>query len=237
MEEIKNKLEWAFSDLIFTEDSHSYFVNGVRYPSVSSLIHSHETKVDFKEIAKTIAKKRGVSVDEIQQEWDKIKNDACDLGTATHNYAENYTGVEEPINLLETAVKKFYDEMPDYYQIVYKELRMYTRSFGYAGTADLILLDSRTNTLVIADFKTNKDLTKAYHKLLPPFSDLDQSNFNKYQFQLSYYQVMLEEIGFNVSNRVLIWLKRDGQYEIHCTKDYTKELKEHRLSNKNNRLN
>ena len=61
--------------------------------------------------------------------------------------------------------------------------------------------------------------------LQPPFEHLEQNNFNKYQFQLSYYQIILEQTGYDVSNRVIVWLKRDGEYEIHSTTDYTKELR------------
>lgn len=225
IEQIRSKLEWMFSDLIFEEGKHLYFVNGTNYPSVSTLIKKHETPVNFKFLAKKIADKEGKTTEEVQESWDKIKEDACTLGTNTHSYAENYDGIKEPENELEISVKKFLDELPEYYEIVFKEIRMYSREYRYAGTADLLLLDKRTNTLVIADFKTNKDLYKSYNKLLAPFQKLEQNNFNKYQFQLSYYQIMIEQSGYDVSNRVIIWLKRDGTYEIISTKDYTKELR------------
>ncbi len=222
---IKSKIEWMFSDLVFEEESHKYFVNGIFYPSVSSLIKKHETKVNFKQIAKNVAEKDNKNLNEVLNDWDKKKNDACALGTQTHNYAEFYNGTQEPINDFQKAAKRFFDELPLYYEIIFKELRMYSREFKYAGTSDLILLDKRTNTLVIADFKTNKDLWKSYQMLQGKFSHLEQNNFNKYQLQLSYYQIMLEQSGYKVSNRVLIWLKPDGTYELHCTKDLTKDLK------------
>lgn len=230
--EIKNKVEWMFSDLVFEEERHLYFINGSPLPSVSSLIKGHETFVDFKAISKAVAIRDNKSQAQVVGEWDKIKNDACALGTATHNYAEFYDGTQEPQNELQHAAKKFFDELPEYYEILFKELRMYSREFKYAGTADLILLDKRTNTLVIADFKTNKDLWKSYQMLQSPFEHLEQNNFNKYQFQLSYYQIMLEQTHYEVSNRVIIWLQRNGEYSIHQTEDYTKDLRKC-LLNKN----
>ena len=35
---------------------------------------------------------------------------------------------------------------------------------------------------------------------------------------------MLEEAGLEVEERWVIWLMRDGNYEIRKTKDFTKEL-------------
>lgn len=223
--DLETKLEWMFSDLVFEEKAHTYHVNGVPFPSVSSLIKEHETPVDFDLIAERVAIRNNKTKSQVQREWDKIKDDACALGSETHLYAENYDGTQEPINNLQFAAKKFFDELPEYYIILSKELRMYSKAFKYAGTADLVLFDTRDNSLVIADFKTNKDLFKSFHQLQGIFSDLEQSNFNKYQLQLSYYQIMLEQTGVDVSNRVIIWLQRDGTYKVYQTEDYTKELK------------
>ena len=225
IKEIKDKLDWMFADLIFDEGRHLYFVNGVPHPSVSSLIKKHETKVDFNIIAERVAEREGKTVEEIQAQWTKVKDDACALGTKTHSYAEFYDGTQIPENGFQEAAKKFFDELPPYYEVVYKELRMYSREYKYAGTSDLLFYDKRFDTLVIADFKTNKDLWKSYQMLKKPFSSLQQNNYNKYQLQLSYYQIMLEQAGYKVSNRALIWLKKDGNYEVHSTDDLTKELK------------
>lgn len=224
IKEIKDKLNWLFADLVFDEERHLYFVNGVPHPSVSSLIKKHETKVDFDVIAQRVATREGKTVEEIQAQWTKVKEDACALGTQTHSYGEFYDGTQIPQNGFQEAAKKFWDELPPYYEVVHKELRMYSRKYQYAGTCDILLLDKRTDTLVIPDFKTNKDLWKSYQMMKKPFEHLKQNNYNKYQLQLSYYQLMIEEAGFKVSNRALIWLKKDGTYEIHTTEDLTKEI-------------
>lgn len=233
VQDIQRKLEWAFSDLKFEEEKHIYTLNGVPLPSVSSLIKKHETYVDFTEIANKIAERKEVPVEKIQEDWEIIKNNACTLGTNTHNYAELEYKKRKPVNALEEAAEKFLDTLPSYYTIVAKELRMFSKDLKYAGTADLILWDSRVNKLVIADYKTNKDLYKSYQNLQGIFSHLKQNNFNKYQLQLSYYQILLEQAGFEVSHRAIIWLQRDGGFEVLCTKDYTKELMGHLINNLN----
>lgn len=229
---MKETLYNTFTGLFFEEESHTYTLNGEVLPSVSSLIKKHETFVDFKAISKAVAIRDNKSQSQVIEEWDKIKNDACALGTATHNYAEFYDGTQEPQNILQEAARKFFNTLPTHFEILCKELRMFSKEFKYAGTADLILLDKRNNNLWITDFKTNKDLWKSYQMLQPPFENLEQNNFNKYQFQLSYYQIMLEQSGYKVESRAIIWLQRNGEFSIHQTKDYTKELKNF-LSNRN----
>ena len=42
---------------------------------------------------------------------------------------------------------------------------------------------------------------------------------SEYTIQFNLYQKMLESIGINISDRILIWLKDDGTYErIHIDK-------------------
>lgn len=227
---IESSFNQHFGELQFEEARHLYTLRGKIIPSVSRLVDGHSDKIDFTPMKKAISARDGISVQDLQAEWDKKRDDACELGHATHTYAEFYNGKQKPVNECEAAAKKFLDELPDYYEIVIKEARMFSEKYGYAGTSDLILLDKRSNTFVIGDYKTNKDLFKNYKQIMrPPFNRFYVTPFNKYQLQLSYYQIMLEQmttaLGTNVSNRVLIYLQRDGQYKIYQTEDLTSELK------------
>ena len=61
--------------------------------------------------------------------------------------------------------------------------------------------------------------------MLPPFDMLDDSPYNHYQIQLSYYQILLQQLGFRISDRMLVWLKPEGGFEIYNTSDFTNTLK------------
>ena len=66
--------------------------------------------------------------------------------------------------------------------------------------------------------------------MLEPFKALVDNAFNKYQLQFSHYQMALEEYGFEVESRVLIWLtekdiEKGKYYKQYFTTDYTQELK------------
>lgn len=76
--------------LYFDEGPHRYTdTNGNEYISVTTIIGNYVPKFDAKYWARKKAKEQGVSEKEILRQWDKIKNEACDRGTITHNGIEN----------------------------------------------------------------------------------------------------------------------------------------------------
>ena len=94
-----------------------------------------------------------------------------------------------------------------------------------------IEVDSVSHTFLctkrlIPTHNTNEDLFKNYKgkTLLAPFEDLLDSPYNKYQLQLSMYQLLFEQCGFEVESRRIIWLKPNGTYENFKTEDLTQKL-------------
>ena len=76
--------------LYFDEAPHKYTdSNGNEYISVTTIIGNYAPKFDVKYWAHKKAKEQGVSEKEIIRQWDKIKNEACERGTDTHNGIEN----------------------------------------------------------------------------------------------------------------------------------------------------
>jgi hypothetical protein len=67
--------------------------------------------------------------------------------------------------------------------------------------------------------------------MLAPFEDMLDMPYNHYQLQLSLYQILLEEQGYEVEANVLIWLLPNGNYQQYKTKNFTNILKE-QLQNK-----
>ena len=128
----------------------------------------------------------------------------------------------------EEAIVNFWNDLHSTVIPLVIELQMFHKEYMFAGTADILLYNTVTNTFIIGDYKTNKDLFKNYKgkTLLSPFKNLLDSPYNKYQLQLSFYQLLLEQTGFKVSSRKLIWLKPDGTYLLYNTDDYTDILKE-----------
>ena len=223
---MQNKIKEYFKELQFDAQKHSYEVRGKPLTSVSKTISKYVEKVDFDKIAGFVAKKRGITKAEVLAEWEAKKIASCNQGTLVHTFGENYNGMQKPTNGFEEAIVKFWDNIPDYIEPFLFELQMFSETLGIAGTSDIILFNKRTGKFILADYKTNIDLFKNYKgkTLLAPFEDLLDSPYNKYQLQLSMYQLLFEQCGFEVESRRIIWLKPNGTYENFKTEDLTQKL-------------
>ena len=237
------KLLQTFSPLILDEEKHVYFLDGKPLKtSVSSKIKRFYKKFDAEKKAEDIAamtyklkrgttKYAGLSKQEILNMWNRKKDKSCTDGTNDHNFAEGYVirkGKIQPKNNKQSAAKKFLDNIPDHIEIVTTEIKMWHFTEKYCGTADLLLYNTKTGKYIIGDYKTNIDLFKNFkgQKMLRPFENKLDTPFSHYEVQLSYYQIMLEQLkDVEVERRMLIWLLPDGSYKMYDTEDLTKTLK------------
>lgn len=223
-----------FSDLKFEEERHIYRLNGQILPSVTRLVANHTPKFEenkmayYSSIKESRIREREVKPDELIGEWKITREEACTLGHNTHKFMENFTGIETPRTPQEEAGVKYIKDLEGKYRVSFRELRAYSREFKFAGTMDLPLEVIGSNAFVIDDYKTNNaDLFKSYNKLYAPFEYLEASTYNKFQLQLNYYQVILEEWGLGVLNRRVVHLKSDGSYRIYELLDLTEEIRDH----------
>lgn len=183
----------------------------------------------------------GMSKEQILAQW-KVKSDrACDFGTDVHAFGESmfYYMIGEPERILEEckeqftengpqpsnpqeeAIVKFWNDLPENFVPVLAETKVFNRNgTQYAGTFDILFYyveepESPKNGLVIFDYKTNEDLYKNYNnqKLLWPFQDMLDQAVSYYTLQLGCYQVPLENLGYKVIARRLIWVRPNGSYE------------------------
>lgn len=229
--ELLTKLSTPFQKLTFKEKEHQYLVEDKPLQgSVSGLIKQFYETPDFDAIAPYSAAKRGITTEEIQKEWKDNNLEAITRGSRVHLFGENYPYNRSliPSCPQEQAVVKFWSDMPEHIILVGVELRMYHFLKLFGGTADIILFDTKTQTYIIADYKTNRDLYKNFKgkTMTGPFSHLLDCPLNHYVIQLSYYQLLLEQIGIKVSRRIVVWLDLEGQYTMINTDDVTGILRQ-----------
>ncbi len=225
-------IESQFEKLSFNEETHTYYLDSKPLKgSVSSLIKDfYEPFPQDVAVAMTMLK-TGKTEAEILQEWKENNDESKERGHRVHAFAENYPFNKRliPACPQEEAAKLFWDELPEWIIPVGQELRMYHKIFMFPGTTDCLFYDTRRNGYIIGDYKTNKDLFKNYEGklMLPPFEHLLDSPYNHYQVQLSFYQILLEQIGLNIIERKIIYLGFDGKYLMYNTEDLTPSLKEY----------
>ena len=83
-----------------------------------------------------------------------------------------------------------------------------TLAYKFKGKWCIILTDYKTNRSLINDFNRDKNI-----KMLPPFDNMIDEALSHYTLQLSLYSLMLENLGYDVIDRRIIWLKDNGEYE------------------------
>ena len=147
-----------------------------------------------------------------------------------------------PYGMKEVAASKFYEDLLSNYNVwpVMPEAKIYTGyndklslKEQYCGTFDLLFAARGKDGVIrpfLADWKTNKDLTSDYNRahgnmMLPPFDYLVDEPLSHYTLQLSLYAMGLEQLGYEMTHKIIIWLKDDGTYRKIPVKDVRKELK------------
>ena len=255
--QMRDHIRNSYNGLVFVNEGHRYYYNGKQLESVSNITHLFIPKFDVESKSREMyyndqsSKYYHMTQDEILEQWNAIKDAACDHGTNVHEFGEScfYFVTYQDDKILpefkdringdefystspkEDAVVKFWTDLPKCFVPIASENQVCREDLGYSGTFDLLFyydaeLDGKSDDksgFVIFDYKTNKDLYKNFkgERMFSPFNDLLNCSFNVYQLQLSLYQLALEPIGFKIIGRRIIWLKDDSSYEKISTDSYT----------------
>jgi hypothetical protein len=214
----------------FYSDSHSYVYLGDSgkpiqiFESVSGFISQFKVPFDSDRISGFVAKKRGVSKQDILNEWAATAKDGTDLGSAMHEWIELFydgknPSLPDPINekkLYDRIInfKHLYNQRLNKFTSVGQEIRIFSRKWGIAGTLDkLFYLDPN---YYVADWKSNKSFSDndssdgQRQRLLPPFDDLWDNSLTKYSLQVSTYRAILEDVaGFKTAGAFMGWIGPD----------------------------
>lgn len=220
-------------ELLFNEEQHVYYVNGKGLDhSVSYFLSRLSQPFDQDTMSQCVAQRDGITQQEVLDKWKKINKEACDLGTRVHAFAEHYAEDRslKPSDGFEKSVVAFYDTMPSHISVAATELEMYHEKYLFGGTTDVLFYDEKDNSFILGDWKTNKDIFKNYQgqTLQFPFQDMLDAPVSKYQLQLSFYQIMLEQLtDIPIKKRVIVWLRPDGSFQSYIVPDYTIRVKDY----------
>lgn len=159
--DVRERLSKAFDILSFDEPSHTYTLNGRVLPSVSSLLYNFYEPFDTILEAEKYSNRRGFLNKDVLDAWEGENKIAVDKGHRVHLFAEDYAnwkyfGIGEKPKVFckqSLGVVDFWNNFPDYLYPVWLERRMFNEELGYAGTADILALDFRDNSLNILDWK------------------------------------------------------------------------------------
>jgi ATP-dependent exoDNAse (exonuclease V) beta subunit len=217
MKELLLKQFECFDDpkFIFNPKYHKYTYEGEQFTSVTKFIQQFHKPFEQDYWSNKKAEEAGVPQEIILKEW-KDKNDYANMvGTATHEWIENYfnkiwTPLPTNFDILHRINKfnKIHAQQLHKLEPVKFELRVFSKKYKLAGTIDSIFLYK--GKIYILDWKTNKDFTHdehpkgKYENLLSPFDSYYKNHHNEYSIQISLYAAILREWGFNVGGGYLV---------------------------------
>ena len=147
-----------------------------------------------------------------------------------------------PYSIKQEGVLQFYEDLftVDSVYPVMPEAQVYmgiNSDFNditpYAGTFDMLFTYKAPDgkwKLLLYDWKTNKSLYKDYSRYfgkmaLNPFDELYDEDYSYYILQLSCYSLCLMQLGYEIADRKIIWLKDDGTYDKISVPDYTDRVR------------
>lgn len=221
----------------FYPGPHKYLYDGMELTSVTTKIGEFYKKFDTEYHANRIAARDGLSVSEVKESWKKISDKGLDIGSQTHNWLEAFWRRESlPTVEHEEVQKRIAEYMVFHNKHLYQfnpvafECRLFNLQWKLSGTLDGLF--ERGDKLYIGDWKTNKqfrtDTDMYWEMMLKPFGDLKDNELNRYSIQVSFYRIMLEEVGINVHDAFLCHIPgADKDITIYKAKDLRGRLRKY----------
>jgi hypothetical protein len=186
----------------FREKDHSYTVLSTsrKLISATTWIGKFFPKFNSPVVARKCAGKGkyvGMSQEEVLAAWEAEGYRGRTEGTCAHQYAESRllgTPPPEPIServeQLFVSVDLGIDRLCRYYRLVASEDIVFSTDMGIAGTIDLLMFHPETRSLLILDWKNNKEIKTGnkWETAFPPINHLENCDFAKYSLQFSLYK-------------------------------------------------
>jgi PD-(D/E)XK nuclease superfamily len=222
-----------FDCITFLHKTHSYLINGQPSAkvSVTGLLEKYKPEFEADKWSVIKAEQRGITAEEIKEEW-RINNlYATTRGSIFHNYVENYydnkvipydqssvekdlgselhTKLREELPVLIKQFNKFYNNnrhlLPVKKELVIGDIH----DTKICGMLDMLVYNTQTNCYEIYDYKTNREIdfaSKFEKKFYDPISHLDVCEFNTYSLQLSIYQYFIEKYtSIKIDGTYVVW--------------------------------
>ena len=228
-----------FKGIKFHEEQHFYTLNDYKFGiSATSLIETYGQEFDSDSASQMVANKRGISQQEVLNEWKKENEFSCIKGSCIHlkaqslwmgtNYEIDYNTINNNIDknrlkkeydIMSKQAINFYNDYKDMYDMIQDEFIVWSKEFDIAGSIDGIMYNKYTQQCCILDFKSNKDLqfeSKYHKKMKVPLHKLDDVNGQHYYIQLSIYKYLIEKYtNIKVDETFIVYFNINADnYEI-----------------------
>ena len=249
LEEVKQKLK-VFDKYTFEEDTHTYYCNGKKVGiSTTGLIHQYTNEFDKDGMSKLVANKRGISQQEVLEEWRIDNLHSTIKGNHIHLYAQSLwlkepydiydfsdvpdeidkTRLKQELSNMKIQAEQFYNDYSKDYELIGCEIYLGCEDFDECGATDILLWHKTKNFVKPLDFKSNKKIEfegYRHQKLLLPLDKYEDCNYITYSLQLSDYSYKIfYETGIKCREPEIVYFDcTKTNYEIIKPLDLTDEI-------------
>jgi len=199
---------------VFDKNLHSYVdvLDNFKYESVTQWVSRFKKPFDAQKMAKRVATRRNISVEQVLQEWDQKRDNSTDFGSKIHKALEHYFTEKKIDETNRTIIENFHQLNIDFnLKHTSFEKIVFDKRTRIAGTSDVIE-DVGKHMFNVYDFKTNKNFrinTKYDEFMLSPIEHLPSTEYFIYAMQLSMYAYLYNKMtGRCVSSLRVLWYNR-----------------------------
>lgn len=203
-------------EIKFEEATHRYtsFINDclIEYTSGTGFVAKYFPPFDpTGSITAKSAAKAGVSVEALKASWAAKAKESADFGTKVHECCEDIflshplrnTPYDEKSEKTFSAAVTQAKKIKNTLNILGVEQIVFDPALRLAGTIDFLGKTKTSETYVIIDHKTNKDLglENTYNSYAnPPIQHIPGTSFGHYTIQLNLYEYLLRFGGYVPKN-------------------------------------
>lgn len=220
-----------FNGIVFNETDHSYFYDGQRCISVTSLISKFKKPFDTERIAKAYAKKNGLIQEDVILEWEKAGEDASHKGSELHKYAEyKFFNKHYDVDIFSGAlplcryIDEFYNDFKGRLIPVRAEYVVGDKNLLLCGMIDKLFYNLDSGKLEIWDYKTNKRIerfSRYKNRMTNGLSHLAECEFNTYSLQTTIYRKIIERnTSIVLGDSYVCWVNEENESYKVIKMDY-----------------
>ena len=221
------------NEITFYEPTHTYTIKGSSKGIISGtgFLHAFFHHFDAKAVIKQMMSKanwpqnkwykKGITIDELANQWTESGKDASGKGTALHLAIEQFLNgsaeliPQEVLDSIEWSYfLKFWKKYGDDLEPYRTEWEVWSEQHLLCGSIDMVFKRKSDGKFLIYDWKRSKEIKmKSFGKQkgLAPLDHLDDCNYWHYTLQLNVYRWILETFyGLEVADLYLVVLHPDN---------------------------
>lgn len=196
-----------FDERVSLDEHHRYYdSSGNEYVGFSKLFDMICKPFDSSFIAKKVADSKGISKEDVLNEWGDKRDSGVRVDDALTLFNETGLVKDENADIKELILSVSWEY--EKYAKNFSQVILYDEESRTAGTTDRLFLftHQKTANFGISDFKCfeKDDLYTRRGWLLEPFNHLPHTKFIKIAFQLSFYAHHFEKLTGKKCNELFI---------------------------------